>query len=111
MAAKSLVHAVRFMAAGEQYAPIKFMTEKEPETKHPLAEQLSEREMQVLDGLCRGLANKEIARDLEITEPTVKLHMKTLYRKVGAANRTSRVSLRCAYVYDQQPTPHTSCFT
>jgi len=34
------------------------------------------------------MAMGEIARDFDITEPTVKLHMKTLYRKVGAANRT-----------------------
>ena len=88
MAAKSLVHAVRFMAAGEQYAPVKFMTEKEPEAKHPLAEQLSGREMQVLDGLCRGLANKEIARELEVQEVTVKLYVKTLCRKLNARNRT-----------------------
>ena len=88
MAAKSLVHAVRLMAAGEQYAPIKFMTEKEPETKHPLAEQLSDREMQVLEGLCRGLANKEIAQELDVQEVTVKLHVKTLCRKLEARNRT-----------------------
>ena len=55
---------------------------------HPLAEKLSPRELQVLKGLTEAKSNKEIARDLDITEPTVKLHMKTLYRKVGAANRT-----------------------
>jgi DNA-binding NarL/FixJ family response regulator len=53
-----------------------------------LAEKLTERELQVLEGLTQGLSNKEIARQLDIQEPTVKLHMKTLYRKVGAANRT-----------------------
>ena len=88
MAAKSLVHAVRFMAAGEQYAPIKFMTERVEEEAHPLSEILSEREMQVLDGLCRGLANKEIARELDLQEVTVKLHVKTLCRKLDARNRT-----------------------
>ena len=88
MAAKSLVHAVRFMAAGEQYAPIKFMTEREEEESHPLSEVLSEREVQVLDGLCRGLANKEIARELDLQEVTVKLHVKTLCRKLDARNRT-----------------------
>ena len=39
-------------------------------------------------GLTRGQTSKEIARDLDIREPTVKLHVKTLYRKIGAANRT-----------------------
>lgn len=46
------------------------------------------REMDVLQGLTKGKSNKEIARDLDIREPTVKLHVKTLYRKIGASNRT-----------------------
>ena len=73
------------MAMGEQYAPIDFMTAA-PETApvNPVAAMLSPRELQVLLKLCDGKANKEIARDLGIQEPTVKLHMKTLYRKIGA---------------------------
>lgn len=87
--AKSLVNAVRFMAMGEQYAPIDFMTAAPEVTPvNALAEKLSPRELQVLQGLCEGKGNKEIARDLGIQEPTVKLHMKTLYRKIGAHNRT-----------------------
>lgn len=87
--AKSLVNAVRFMAMGEQYAPIDFMTAaSETAPVNPLAEKLSEREMQVLQRVCEGKANKEIARELGIQEPTVKLHMKTLNRKIGAHNRT-----------------------
>jgi DNA-binding NarL/FixJ family response regulator len=86
--AKSLVNAVKFMAMGEQYAPIDFMTAVEDVPENPLAEKLTERELQVLKGLTEGKSNKEIARDLDIQEPTVKLHVKTLYRKVGAANRT-----------------------
>lgn len=86
--AKSLVNAVKFMAMGEQYAPIDFMTAEDAVDENPLAANLTERELQVLKGLTEGKSNKEIARDLDITEPTVKLHMKTLYRKVGAANRT-----------------------
>lgn len=76
------------MAMGEQYAPLDFMTAADETKSNPLAEKLTERELQVLEGLTKGLSNKEIARDLDIQEPTVKLHMKTLYRKVGAANRT-----------------------
>lgn len=92
--AKSLVNAVRFMAMGEQYAPVDFMTAATEETvANPMAEKLSPREVQVLKGLCEGKANKEIARDLGIQEPTVKLHMKTLYRKIGAHNRTQAAML------------------
>ncbi len=88
MPAKSLINAVRLMANGEQFAPIDFMTSTNETAVHPLAEQLTQREMQVLKGLTEGKSNKEIGRDLAIQEPTVKLHMKTLYRKIGASNRT-----------------------
>lgn len=86
--AKSLVNAVKFMALGEQYAPIDFMTAAEEPPENALASKLSQRELQVLKGLTEGKSNKEIARDLDLQEPTVKLHMKTLYRKLGASNRT-----------------------
>ncbi len=89
LSAKSLLNAVRFMAMGEQYAPINFMTaEDEATAPNPLAEKLSRRELQVLEGLSKGKSNKEIARDLDLQEPTIKLHVKTLYRKIGAGNRT-----------------------
>ncbi|WP_436399176.1 response regulator transcription factor [Roseobacter sp. S98] len=86
--AKSLVNAIRFMAMGEQYVPAGFMSAADPENEHPLAKKLTQREMQVLRGLTEGKSNKEIARDLDLSEPTIKLHVKTLYRKVGASNRT-----------------------
>jgi DNA-binding NarL/FixJ family response regulator len=83
-----MINAVRFMAMGEQYAPIDFMTAMEETPSNPMADKLSPRELEVLKGLTEGKSNKEIARDLDITEPTVKLHMKTLFRKVDATNRT-----------------------
>ncbi|WP_136442600.1 response regulator transcription factor [Pacificoceanicola onchidii] len=86
--AKSLVNAVKFMAMGEQYAPIDFMTAPDETAPHPIAEKLTERELQVLEGLTAGKSNKEIARDIGLTEPTVKLHMKTLFRKLEVNNRT-----------------------
>ena len=64
------------------------MTAEEDHAQNPIAEKLTERELQVLKGLTQGKSNKEIARDLDLQEPTVKLHMKTLYRKLGASNRT-----------------------
>ncbi|MEY8881521.1 response regulator [Donghicola sp. XS_ASV15] len=90
LSARSVVNAVRFMAMGEQYAPLEFMSQQEEDDKsqHPLTSQLSRREMQVLEGLSGGLSNKEIARNLDVREPTVKLHVKTLYRKIGVHNRT-----------------------
>ncbi|WP_422048812.1 LuxR C-terminal-related transcriptional regulator [Shimia sp.] len=87
--AKSLVNAIRFMAAGEQFVPADLLTEEAISTeRHPIAQKLTKREMEVLQGLAEGKANKEIARDLDLSEPTIKLHVKNLYRKIGAANRT-----------------------
>ncbi len=93
LTAKTLSNAVRFMAMGEQYAPLEFMTAAEEAPRNAMAEKLSKRELQVLEGLTQGKSNKEIARDLDVTEPTVKLHVKTLYRKIGAANRTQAALL------------------
>ncbi len=92
MPAKSLVNAVRFMAAGEQFVPLELMAPTE-KSGHPLAQNLTRRELQVLQGLTDGKSNKEIARDLDLSEPTVKLHVKNLYRKIGAANRTQAALL------------------
>lgn len=88
MGAKSLVNAVHFMVAGEVFVPIKFMTDTSVEEVSPVVKGLSRRELDVLGGLCRGLANKEIARELNLQEVTIKLHVKTLSRKLNAKNRT-----------------------
>lgn len=81
--AKSLVNAIKFMATGEQYAPIYLMTAVEEVSTNALAEKLTPRELQVLKGLTEGKSNKEIAGYLDITEPKIKLHVKTIYCKVG----------------------------
>jgi len=49
---------------------------------------LSEREWQILNGLVKGQPNKVIAKDYNITEATVKVHMKAILRKIQAGNRT-----------------------
>ena len=92
MPARSLVNAIRFMAAGERYAPVDWVTGASDNTgaelSHPRPDVLTKRELQVLQGLCGGKSNKQIARDLNLSEPTVKLHIKTLYRRLGVNNRT-----------------------
>jgi two-component system, NarL family, nitrate/nitrite response regulator NarL len=85
--ARTLANAVRFMAMGEKYAPVDYMQPREPEPNR-MAQLLTRRELEVLKGIVEGKANKEIARDLDVVEPTVKMHLKALYRKLDAANRT-----------------------
>jgi DNA-binding NarL/FixJ family response regulator len=93
MSTRTLVAALRFMAAGEIYAPMAMLTEREPPAASLAGAQLTERETEVLRHLCEGLANKEIARRIDLQEVTVKLHVKTLYRKIGARNRTHAAML------------------
>ncbi len=54
-------------------------------------EQLTARELEVLQRLAQGLANKQIAAALNISEHTVKFHVSSIYSKLGAANRTEAV--------------------
>jgi DNA-binding NarL/FixJ family response regulator len=51
--------------------------------------ELTSREREILGLVARGRSNLEIARTLEITEPTVKGHLWRLYRKIGVSNRTA----------------------
>jgi DNA-binding NarL/FixJ family response regulator len=53
------------------------------------ADQLSERETEVLRLASKGLANKQIARSLGITERTVKVHLGNVFRRIGVSDRTS----------------------
>jgi len=57
----------------------------------PLVGALTEREGQVLQLLAHGLANKQIALALNISEHTVKFHVSSIYNKLGATNRTEAV--------------------
>ena len=49
---------------------------------------MSQREVQILRCLLSGDSNKMIANQLSITEATVKVHLKSLLRKINASNRT-----------------------
>ena len=59
----------------------------------PLAENLTQRELQVLQVLAEGLPNKSIASELGISEHTVRFHVNSILGKLGAQSRTQAVSL------------------
>lgn len=64
-------------------------------TEHAAAHDagLTEREASILKAVARGLSNDEIARELWITQQTVKFHLTNTYRKLGAKNRTEATRL------------------
>lgn len=87
---RSLSNAIRFMAAGERYFPLELIMESEA-NKPSSAVALTDREYSVLRKLADGLANREIAVALSLSEPTIKMHVKSIYKKLGVSSRTQAV--------------------
>jgi DNA-binding NarL/FixJ family response regulator len=84
-----LLAAVR--SAAEGHAPLdpRVAGALLPGREPPAADLLSEREKQVLRLAAAGLANKQIARRLGISESTVKVHIGNIFRQIGVRDRTS----------------------
>ena len=56
-----------------------------------LVEQLTKRELEVLELVANGLPNREIAHALSISEHTVKFHLASIFGKLGVSTRTEAV--------------------
>ncbi|HEY9537025.1 MAG TPA: response regulator transcription factor [Kiloniellaceae bacterium] len=93
---EALIHSLKLAMLGQKVMPtelamalINGATGMQPADGRSIADYgLSDREMEILRCLVNGDANKVIANRLDITEATVKVHMKSLLRKIKAANRT-----------------------
>jgi DNA-binding NarL/FixJ family response regulator len=88
----ALVSAVRLVLAGERFVPSTDHAgngvDGAARVEDEATSSLTTRERQVLDLLTKGMSNKEIARQLELQEVTIKLHVRGICRKLGAKNRT-----------------------
>jgi two-component system NarL family response regulator len=80
-----LVKAIRAVYDGQPYMPASVAAALAAQVPGP---ELSAREMQVLELIVRGLANKQIAYTLNIAEHTVKNHVKNILSKLGVQDRT-----------------------
>jgi two-component system nitrate/nitrite response regulator NarL len=73
----------------------------EPETSSDPIHSLSLREKEILSHIARGASNKEIARALAIAEPTVKIHVQHILRKLNLASRVQAA----VYATGRLPSP------
>lgn len=95
--------ALHAVAMGESVCPPCFMTKLFQHAAEHLAlrqnlqarsrSQLSRREQQLLELLCAGLTNKEIANQLHLSEHTVKNHVHRILRKTGTTDRVELIDL------------------
>ncbi len=86
----NLIPAIRTVAAGQSWLPKEIAGRL---ASRKSFEQLTAREMQVLKEMAKGLANKEIADVLKITEYTAKDHLKSILAKLRVADRTEAVTV------------------
>lgn len=92
---ESLAYILKLLLAGGTSVPAEALSaaadgdDAQEQDNPPWLSQLTPRELEVLRGTARGLANKEIARELHLAEVTVKLHLRSIFRKIGARGRAS----------------------
>ena len=80
-----LIAAIRAVHAGNQYLSASVAAILSAEPPRP---DLSARELEVLRLVVQGLQNKQIAYELRISDETAKIHVKSILKKLGAADRT-----------------------
>jgi len=85
-----VLSAIRAVRQGERVIPLGVAARL---TKHPERSRLTERELEVLQLVAKGLSNKQAAEAIGRTEETVKIHLKNIYSKLSVADRTEAVTL------------------
>ena len=103
--APELRRAIKAAAAGQVQLSPQASTYLLREVRTPeKTEALTERETEVLRLIVQGQSNKEIARDLQIAEDTVKTHVKHILAKLGVQSRTQAVlgAIRLGLVSTEQ---------
>lgn len=96
---EELLQGIKAVAAGQSLLPphiaaklMQVISQGGPGGKSESADQLTERELEILGLMARGAANKEIAASLYISENTVKTHISNLFQKLDVRDRTEAVT-------------------
>ncbi|MBW8864922.1 MAG: response regulator transcription factor [Verrucomicrobia bacterium] len=85
-----LIPALRTVAAGNSWMPVEVA---ERLAKRKEFDPLTPRELEVLQKLAKGLANKEIAEAMDVSPHTVKDHLKAILTKLHVSDRTEAVTV------------------
>jgi len=90
MPPSELLDVIRLVHAGKKRIPPEIASQL---AEHMADEALTEREVEVLQQVAGGNKNRDIANKLFISEETVKVHIKHIMEKLGAADRTQAVAI------------------
>ena len=90
MVRKELIDTIRTVHSGKKRIPPEIAVEM---AQHHTDDALTEREIEVLREVAAGNANKMVAQLLNISEETVKAHMRSILSKLGANDRTHAVTI------------------
>lgn len=88
--AKELVKSIRAVLAGEKIVPTRILNQIEEDKE---MSKLSARQLDILLGAARGYTNGDIAKQLGLSEISIKKQMTAIYESLGVSNRTEAVAL------------------
>jgi DNA-binding NarL/FixJ family response regulator len=111
LSGRAFVDSLRLICSGERMFPRDLAMGRRPQASpsntepRPDRVHLSPREKEILSHLCTGHSNKLIARHLGIAEATVKVHLKSVQRKIRVENRTQAAIWALANLSELHATP------
>lgn len=88
-----MISALRLVLSGGIYIPPQLLGSGDIVQDGSALSRLTERQREVLHLLAEGKTNKQISRELDLSEGTVKVHLNSVYRVLGVANRTEAALL------------------
>jgi two-component system nitrate/nitrite response regulator NarL len=95
-----LVHCLRQVAAGRRLLPLANSNSPRPQdipvgsaSSENVLTVLTERERQIMHLVAEGLSNKEVGRELNVSDGTIKVHLHHNYQKLAISNRTALAAL------------------
>jgi len=106
MTTNDLIRVVRAVAEGDEWYPPDLLPSAQERQQSRaasvarFANSLTSRERELMLLVAQSLSNKEIARRVNLSEGTVKIHLHNIYQKVGVNNRTALATLTLAHQND-----------